>query len=189
MKLVEALTIIGLIAGPILAVLISLGREENRRIHERRFNLLSMLLSTRHLPADPQYSAAINLIPAVFHDVEPVLKAWRQYHTIVNQTPTPAEKDAHIRRMVVKQAQLIFSISENLGLGLAEGDIQLDAYIASANTARNERIDRALAAMERLAQAMETQVTNTEELIALARRGQPQTSEQATLVPRVEGTR
>ncbi|MGO9994125.1 MAG: DUF6680 family protein [Steroidobacteraceae bacterium] len=61
MKLNDWLTLIAIVLGPISAVCITLWIEHRRRLRERRLYVTRMLLMTRHLPADPQYNAAINL--------------------------------------------------------------------------------------------------------------------------------
>lgn len=71
-----------------------------RRVHERKLHIMRMLLATRHIPADGQYNAAINLIPAEFNKQKEVIDAWRKYHELVRQQPTvQAAIDDHQRRL------------------------------------------------------------------------------------------
>ena len=122
---------------------------------------MRMLLSTRHIPADPQYNVAINLIPAEFNDNNKVMEAWRAYHAVVRE---PAS-EAQARRAEVSQAALIFSIMRSLGLKLSEGDIQVQAYISQGYADRDKLYLDSLQALIRLANAMEQQRALTQIIV------------------------
>ena len=63
LQIYEWLTLAAILIGPIVAVIITLATEARRRTREQQTQTLRMLLSTRHLPSDPAYSTAINMIP------------------------------------------------------------------------------------------------------------------------------
>src|SRR2546425_4771992 len=110
MKLNDWLTLAAIVLGPVSAVLITLLIESLRRKKERRLHIVRMLLATRHLPADAQYNAAINLIPAEFNDEALVMDAWRIYHERVRTRPAERDLEAHDRLLRVAQSALIFQV-------------------------------------------------------------------------------
>src|SRR3546814_19133659 len=63
----EILTLIAVIVGPIVAVVITLWVDGRRRDREQKIIVLRLLLATRHIPADPRFLTAINLIPVEFN--------------------------------------------------------------------------------------------------------------------------
>jgi hypothetical protein len=75
---------------------------------------MRMLLSTRHMPADPLYSTAINLIPADFNDQIEVMDAWRKYHSVVRERPRRRRQHHEIRVRVPENLS-------NQAIGLVAG--------------------------------------------------------------------
>jgi hypothetical protein len=131
MTLNEELTLLAIVLGPVIAVGITLWIESRRRDRERRLYVLRMMLTTRHLPADPQWNAAVNLIPVEFNDQEKVMAAWRTYGDRVNQHVPPEHEDDQKKRINVAQSGMIFEVMRSAGLSnLSEGDIQTQAYVS-----------------------------------------------------------
>jgi hypothetical protein len=73
MHLNDWLTLAAILLGPIVAVAITLWIEGRRRQRDTRMIVLRQLMATRHLPGDPMYSAAVNLIPVEFNDEAEVM--------------------------------------------------------------------------------------------------------------------
>jgi hypothetical protein len=165
MELNDWLTLLAIVLGPMTAVSITLWIEHRRRVRERQLQIMRMLLSTRHTPANPQYNAAINLIPAEFNSQPEVMAAWRRYHDLVNQHPTPADLPDHQKRMSVAQSALIFQIMVSLGLKLSEGDIQTQAYISQAFVERDTLYLKSLQALPEMAATMKEQVALTQRIV------------------------
>jgi hypothetical protein len=126
----EWLTLLGIIVGPILAVLISLWIENRRRDRDQKLIILRLLLTTRHLVGDPNYSAAINLIPIEFAGNTEVQTAYRDFIEAAHADTTPENAQKVAERTAVKQTKLIFAIARSMRFKIAETDIQTTAYAA-----------------------------------------------------------
>jgi hypothetical protein len=172
MKLNDWLTLLAIVLGPVIAVSITLWIEHRRRVRERQLQIMRMLLSTRHMPADPRYNVAINLIPAEFNSQAEIMTAWRRYHDLVSQHPTPADQPDHQRRMAVAQSTLIYQIMVSVGLKLSEGDIQTQAYVSQGFVDRDNAYLKSLQALPEMAATMKEQVELTRALVEGARQRQ-----------------
>ncbi len=95
MSLEAALTIVAIVAGPLAAVLITLLVERRRKARETQLHVLRMLISTRHLPSDPTYATAINLVPVEFNRHSAVMGAWNTYIEAVRYQPAQADRESH----------------------------------------------------------------------------------------------
>lgn len=157
LKLYEWLTLIGVILGPLVAVAISLWVEGRRQSVDRRAVIARTLMGTRHLPADPQYNGAINLVPIEFNNVKPIMTAWHAYIAAVRYQPTEANVQTHIEELAAKQSTLIFQILSHLGYRLSENDIRTTAYTSQAFAARENLFLNAWASWIRIADALEGQ--------------------------------
>lgn len=162
----EWLTLGAIIAGPIAAVGITLWIENRRQVRDRRLYVTRMLLMTRHLPADPQYNAAINLIPIEFNDQPKVIAAWRTYHERANESVDALHQTDHQRRLAAAQSGLIFEVIKCAGLSnLSEGDIQTQAYISQGFVDRDQLYLESLRAMPAIAATMEKQRALTQRIV------------------------
>lgn len=157
LKLYEFLTLLAIITGPIIAVIVSLVMEARRRTREQQTQTLRMLLSTRHLPSDPNYSTAINLIPIDFNNNTGVMTAWNTYIETIRFRPAAEDEETHRQKTINKQTKLIFQMMKCLGYKLDETDIQLSAYAADGFILRENMNIEAMLAWPRIATALETQ--------------------------------
>jgi hypothetical protein len=165
-KLSDLLTMVAIVVGPLSAVGITLWIENRRRVRERQIYIMRMLLTTRHMPADPQYNAAINLIPAEFHDQSEVMGAWRKYHERVNEHGDAAHEPDRQKRITAAQSGLIFQIMRSVGLkNLSEGDIQTQAYVSQGFVDRDMLYLDSLRAMPQIAATMEKQRELTQRIV------------------------
>ena len=158
LKLVDWATISGLFLGPIVAVIISLWRDQKLQVRQRRLQTMGMLLATRHLAGDAGYSTAINMIPVEFNDRLEVMQAWREYIAHVRQNPTQENSIVHEQDTNAKQTTLIFKIMQDLGFKLSETDIQTSAYAAGGLIARDNLMLKGWEAWVRIANALEAQI-------------------------------
>jgi hypothetical protein len=166
MKLNDWLTLVAIVLGPLSAVCITLWIEHRRRVKERRLYVTRMLLMTRHLPADPQYNAAINLIPVEFNDQPKVMAAWRTYHERVHQHVEPAQQADHDKRITAAQSGMIFEILRSAGLSnISEGDIQTQGYVSQAFINRDTLYLDSLRALSAIAATMEKQRGLTQQIV------------------------
>ena len=156
LKLAEWLTLVGIIIGPIAAVMISLAFEQRRRTRDSQIQVMRMLLNTRHMPADPAYSIAINLVPVEFNKQKGVMAAWTAYIEAVRYTPSDENADEHERQVRAKQTTMIFKIMRFLGFDLSETDIQTSAYAAQGFIDRDNLYLDSLRAWPRVAAAFES---------------------------------
>jgi hypothetical protein len=180
MRPIEWLTLIALLFGPLASVGITLWIEKRRGVRQRRLQIIRMLLATRHMPADPQYNLAINLIPAEFNDEHDVLSAWTRYHQLVREEhSTPETQKEHEKRVGAAQSKLIFETMRTIGLKLSECDIQSQAYVSRGFVNRDNLYLESLKAMREIAEALKQQVKLTESfqnvVLAAQRQQRPQT--------------
>ncbi len=133
----EWLTLVGIVLGPILAVLISLWLEGRRRDRDQKIIILRLLLTTRHLVGDPSYSAAINLIPIEFAGNRSVQTAYREFIEAAHADITDENRQKVAERAAVKQTKLIYAIAKSMKFNIAETDIQTTAYAAEGWIARD----------------------------------------------------
>jgi hypothetical protein len=167
------LTLLAIVVGPVVAVVITLITEHYRRARERRIQIMRMLLATRHLPADPQYNIAINLIPAEFNDQKEVMAKWREYHAHVRQHPDEASRAEFEKRANVTQSALIFQVMQSVGLKFSEGDIQTEAYISQGFVDRDALYQASLKAMPDIAETLDEQRKLTQIIVnAMPKRDQ-----------------
>jgi hypothetical protein len=166
MTLNEILTLVGLVTGPIAAVGVTLWIEQRRRVRERRLYVLRMMLTTRHMPADPQWNAAVNLIPVEFNDQEKVMTAWRTYGERVNQRVQKEHEAEHQKRIDAAQSGMIFEAMHSAGLSnLSEGDIQTQAYVSQGFVNRDMIYIESLRAMPAIAETLEKQRALTQRMV------------------------
>jgi tyrosine-protein phosphatase YwqE len=157
LRLYELLTLAAIVLGPIVAVGITVANESRRRLREQQTQTLRTLLSTRHLPSDPAYSTAINLIPVDFNRVTSVIAAWNAYIQIIRTAPAAGAEASHQKDVINRQTKLIFAMMQRLGYRLAESDIDISAYAAQGFIDRDNLHLAALAAWPRIAATLEKQ--------------------------------
>lgn len=154
LKLYELLTLAGVFAGPLSAVLITLWIDRRRRRSDARTQVLRMMLTTRRLPSDPAYLMAINLIEVEFNDCDDVMKARREYLELVSQDVSEERKPDHDQRMQAKQATMIVGMMKAVGLKASESEILTDAYISQGFIYRDNLYLDSLKAMRDVAEAL-----------------------------------
>jgi hypothetical protein len=71
--------ITALVAGPVLAVGLSLWRERKRQRQERKLSVVRQLMLSRSNVGEAGFSAAINLVPIEYGHDEPVMTAWESF--------------------------------------------------------------------------------------------------------------
>ena len=128
----EILTLIALLLGPVSAVLITLWIDGRRRDNDRRVDVLRRLIVSRHLPADPTFFTAINLVPVEFHNSPKVMLAFNEFIAAAQVRLDGVNDKAIVDNTSNKTTRLIFEISNALGFKLRETDIQTTAYASGA---------------------------------------------------------
>jgi hypothetical protein len=153
----ELVTLVGIIVGPIVAVAMTLLVETRRRQRDSKIQIMRMILNTRHLPADPSYNAAINLIPIEFNNDKKVMLTWKEYISHVRFKPSDENKNGHDSLTIAKQTTMIFQLMKNLGFNLSETEIQTSAYASEGSIIRDNMYLASLHANVRIADALENQ--------------------------------
>jgi hypothetical protein len=159
MTLNDWLTLAAIVIGPVVAVAITLLIDGHRKARDTQLQVLRMLLSTRHLPADPLYATAINLVPVEFGRRRSVMTAWEAYLEAVRFKSAETDQEAHDRLVMARQTTLIFTIMKALGFRLSETDIQISAYASRAQILRDNMYLDYLAATREIAEALKRQTT------------------------------
>jgi hypothetical protein len=118
-----------------------------------------MMASARHLPADPSYSTAINMIPIDFNRVQKVMTAHRAYIETITYQAAPENAEAHLKQVFAKQTKLLFEMAKHLHYDLPETDIQTSAYAARGFIERDNLMLEGWRAWQRIASALEAQST------------------------------
>lgn len=154
LRLYELLTLAGVFAGPLSAVLITLWIENRRRKSDARTQILRMILTTRRLFSEPAYVMAINLIEVEFNDCADVMKARREYLDMVSQEPSGERRAEHEQRMLAKQSTMIARMMKAIGLKASESELLTDAYISKGFIARDSLYLDSLVAMRDVASAL-----------------------------------
>ncbi|QCB53833.1 hypothetical protein E5675_04895 [Sphingopyxis sp. PAMC25046] len=131
MSTAELISLAAILIGPIAAVLISVWLTNNKQERDQRLIVLRMLLSTRHLPSDPGFSVAINLVPVEFNKSPKVMAAYREFIHAVQNPENAAPETPALQSTAIKTTKLIFEIVRDLGFNIQESDIQHAGYAAS----------------------------------------------------------
>ena len=155
MKLVDWLTIIGLLLGPIFAVLISLWREERRHKRHQQIHTLRQLVNSRDRANDPNFLASINVIPIDFNGNDAVMSAWKDYiKSIQARVPDDQKADQNKNSRIIL-TKLIFEMTKALKYKLPESDIQTPAYQTEGYDRQQSDQYEALKAMPKIADTLE----------------------------------
>lgn len=160
MALNDWLTLLAIVVGPIVAVGITLWVEGRRRRRDSRTTVLRQLMATRHLPADPLYSTAVNLVPVEFNDEPEVMAAYKAYLEALRRAvpEDPDELSRSLQFLVSKQTKMIYAIMRSLGLRASEADLPVEAYAARGMTERDALYIQSLHGTVRIANALEAQL-------------------------------
>lgn len=126
MSALEIITIAAVLAGPILAVLVTRFVDHRREIRDRRMALFRNLMRTRRMRLHPDHVGSINLIEIEFDGVQKVLAAFKRYSEHLN-TPSredvEGDGDAWIREQDKRLSRLLHCIGDTLGFKIEQLDI------------------------------------------------------------------
>ena len=157
MTAIEIITVIAILAGPVLAVAVQLRAERRKQHRDAQTTTFRLLVGTRHLPSDPGYSTAINMIPIDFDRVSSVIAAHKKYIETITYTPSPENVVAHNQQIIANQTKQVFEMARHLGYDLSETEIQNSAYAAGGFIQRDNLMLDSWRAWQRIATALETQ--------------------------------
>lgn len=114
------LTIIAIIAGPLLAFEVQRERDNRRDRRNRKLEIFRKLIMTLKVPLAPSHVDAINSIHVEFYDEQKVLDAWRLYASHLNQRGARGDD---IARWAEKKFDLLVELVYLMGQSLGYGDI------------------------------------------------------------------
>ncbi|MCW1431513.1 DUF6680 family protein [Novosphingobium sp. JCM 18896] len=168
MTLNEWLTLAGVVVSPIFAVCIILWIEGRRRDREGKMVVVRALMTTRHLPADPNYSGAINLLRVEFAHCRPVMEAFKEYHRNIRreQPSTPEGANLHNQDVLAAQTKLLSAALNAVGIKASEADLAVEAYAANGFILRDNIYLASLKAQDRIAVALERSVMLNEQMLS-----------------------
>ena len=159
MTIFEMLSVVGLILGPVAAVIITLWAQQRLQRSDSRLSLARNLLIAQVDHSDPSWSASIRQVPVEFRKLSEVMQAWRQYIDAVNNPPSPENRAAQDSKVNGRKLDLLFEVCRATKLGLSESDIRNTSYLAKGYTDRQQLVEDAANAIVRAADALEKTVT------------------------------
>jgi hypothetical protein len=139
LKVYEWLTLLAIIVGPVLAVVVTVWSAGRSKIIDQRLQVLRMLIATHHLPSDPSYQVAINLIPVEFRGCKAVLSAHREFIESVNRNLDGINDETIRTDWGIKSVRLVHEVAKSLKYDLRETDFQTTHY-SSGGWSERERI-------------------------------------------------
>ena len=144
MTLIEGVTVLALILGPILAIQISSILERRRKDLERKERVFKVLMATRATPLSPQHVEALNVIDVVFYSegdkdekARDVRDSWKVYlDHLYSYPPDPAQTHLVATWEEKKKdllAKLLGSMAKYFGYKYDEVLIRKAAYYPKAH--------------------------------------------------------
>ena len=130
MTIVDGITIGALIAGPVIAVIITRFCDETREAKQRKWEIFRNLMRYRSDPLSEGFVSSLNLIEVEFHKNKSVLTAWKSmYDHFYEEEPV----DNTLRRAFYDKqgklrAKLLQEVAGSLGIKLNSLDIFQSGY-------------------------------------------------------------
>ena len=125
-----SLTMLAILAGPVLAVLVTRYVDKQRQIRERQINVLRSLIKTRKARLDSEHVAALNLIELEFHGNSTVMKNYADYMENLGQRmpEDKTEQDHFLNKRGNLFAALVQSIGTKFGYKFDKMDLDQGGY-------------------------------------------------------------
>lgn len=137
MTLVEGLTLVALIAGPIAAVQIQKRLDIAREERGRKLWIFKTLMATRAATVSPEHVQALNMIDLEFHSDQyrGVTTAWKTYLDHLNSYPKEDERRQVIwsERNIDLLATLLMVMGKALGYEFDEVHVRKGIYFPKAH--------------------------------------------------------
>ena len=140
-KMTDFAILMANLVGPIIAVQIQAGREEQRsnqqqgekkesEVRERQLLIFRHMITFRSTPLNQYFIQAWSLVPLDFHGVSPVISAWKHYFSCVNKTPPEV---VSIEATSDARVELLRVMGEHLGYHFSAQELKYEAYLAQAH--------------------------------------------------------
>jgi len=120
MTLDQIVTVIALIAGPTLAVAMTLYFQKREFIRNQRIQLLKTLMAMRAEPVNPERIRALAVIDVVFNDKPSVRVKWKEYYEALNNPVYRTDPNAY-QVWFNKQNEMLAEMAKAIGYGGAIG--------------------------------------------------------------------
>jgi hypothetical protein len=125
MTIVEGLTIFALIAGPIVAVLITRWFDQSRVIKDRQLDVFRALMRTRKAALSPDHVNALNLVEIDFYGSKPVPATYKELiRHFNNYANSPQWAERH-RTLLTK---LLSEMAAHLGYQIPQLEVFEGGY-------------------------------------------------------------
>ena len=143
------LTIIAIVAGPIIAVWMTRRVDESRQAYFRRLEVYRNLMLTRSVRIAPDHVRALNLVPVEFAQFDRVVEEFKKYIEHLS-SPLPAvdQQELHYAQQSDIFYELLFRIGKTLGYSFDKRDLERLSYLPKGHVDdenRNRRAQNALA--------------------------------------------
>src|SRR5262249_40368838 len=93
---IEVVTVIALVAGPVIAVLITLWYQRRTQKRAAKEGLFMTLMAHRKsFPPAPDWTNALNVIDIVYADSPTIIKHWHSLYDTLNDVPVNMQRYNH----------------------------------------------------------------------------------------------
>lgn len=123
-----ALTILAILAGPIVAVWITRRLDDRRLKQTRRMDVFRTLMRTRRVTLSPDHVGALNLVEIEFQDEKSVIDAWRQYFESLGARWPNDLQEPEIEHRLKRRSALLTKLLHAMATALDFEIEQLDIF-------------------------------------------------------------
>jgi hypothetical protein len=116
-------------AGPVAAVLITRWIDRKRALRDRQLEVFRALMRTRKNAIQPDHVNALNLVEIEFHNVEPVLAAYRDLMRHINSGGVADDQWVNKHRSFL--TKLLSAMATELGYKIEQLDVFEGGYYPS----------------------------------------------------------
>ncbi len=130
-KIIEWITIVAIVVGPIIAVIITRIVDDRRHARQRRWEIFRDLMKHRLTALSPEFVGALNVVEVVFHDDKIVIESWRKLQVnygLGGQNPTEEELRPIFEERKKLTAKMLDTMARNLGIKIEQLDIFSGGY-------------------------------------------------------------
>ncbi len=129
MSLVEWLTIVAIVVGPLAAVSITLWRDRRNEVTRRERDILASLMRTRSSRLSAEHVGALNLVQLEFHGRATIITAYKQYIEHLG-TPLPPvdQQDQFFQQRETRFLDLLSAIAADLSYKFDKRDLESLSY-------------------------------------------------------------
>jgi hypothetical protein len=125
MTISDALIIIAVILGPILAVQVQKFIENSKQRKERKISIFKTLMATRGTPLSPLHVEALNMIDLEFSGKDlkekAVLDSWKLYHDHLYEAPKNIQEPTYQSKLdtwATKKTELLIDLLYSMSIAL-----------------------------------------------------------------------